>query len=204
MPTGLRGCWRHCSSVPPAAKVVVVMSVASSITLAAVAAALGAAVTLALEQIRWRLAQSTRWDDQRRASYAAFAAAAKWETRVCLRIVASLYAPSGPRVPPLDLESGRRQLSKAADRRADLFEDLMLLGDRAVIAAAREWQEQNRELQTMTDEPIEVSEKKFDAAFGSAGLSRDAFYAAARNHLGVAGTPDKGTRWTWLDADGGA
>jgi hypothetical protein len=177
------------------------MSVASSVVLAGLAAALGAGVTLVLEQLRWRLAQSKRWDERRRESYAAYAAAAKRETRLCLRVVASLYAPKGPRVPALDIATGRPQLEAAADKRAELFEDLLLLGDQSVVDAARAWQEKNRELQKLLDDPTSSDEVAFNEAFRTTGKARDAFFRAARSHLGVSGQLVVNTDWTWLGDD---
>jgi hypothetical protein len=101
-------------------------------------------------------------------------------------------------VPPLDIGPGRLQLAEAADRRAELFEDLLLLGDQAVVDAARKWQESNRALQKSLDDPITSTEREFDDAFRGTGLARDSFFAAARKHLGVAGNLDVGTDWTWL------
>ncbi len=178
------------------------MSVAWSIGLAGIGAVLGAAVTLALEQVRWRLAQSKRWDERRRESYASFAAAAKRETRICLRIVASHYEAGGPRVPPLDIVAGRPSLQKAADKRAELFEDLLLLGDQAVVESARRWQENNRELQRLVDATASPDESALIEAFRVTGTARDAFFRAAREHLGVSGDVVVPTDWTWPPSDG--
>jgi hypothetical protein len=178
------------------------MSVAWSVALAGLGAVLGAAVTLALEQVRWRLAQSKRWDERRRESYTSFAAAAKRETRICLRIVASRYEDDGPRVPPLDIVAGRPQLQEAADKRAELFEDLLLLGDRAVVESARTWQENNRELQRLVDAPTWADESEFIEAFRVTGTARDSFFRAAREHLGVSGDVVVPTDWTWHPSDG--
>lgn len=176
------------------------MSVESSLAIGGLSAALGAAVALTLEQVRWRLARSRRWDDQRRSCYADFAAAAKRETRICLRIAASVY-PGGPRVPALSPADGRPLLEQAADERAGLFEDLLLLGSQAVVTAARGWQERNRDLEKALGHPVTATEAELDQLVYRAGRARDEFFAAARTHLGVAGELRVGTDWTWFKVD---
>lgn len=115
------------------------MSVMSSLAVVGLGA-VGVFTTLVVQQVGWMLARSKRWDDQRRSCYAAFAAAAKRETRLCLRILASFH-PGGPRVPAISAVEGRPMLEQVADERSGLFEDLLLLGNQAVVTAARGWQE---------------------------------------------------------------
>jgi hypothetical protein len=170
----------------------------SDVTPALVGVVIGAGLSfvtgLLADRTRWRRDQSVRWDERRLAAYFDYGNAVKEEVRICLRLAANLYPKV--RTVSIDPSEGRAALARAEDRRSNLFEGLLLLGDKETVAAARAWQGAVWELHYLV-EPGQASENEFLAGFKQCGTARDNFYIAARRDLGITTDLHTGAEWTW-------
>jgi hypothetical protein len=152
------------------------------------------------ERTRWSRAQSVRWDDRRVEAYAEYARALKEVSIVTMRLRAATDA-SRPR-PALDRETGLAQLADAEAERSKTWERVLLLGDAATVAAARDWTDAVRELRlAVRGRAPEGFE--WDAAVLHLDRCRDRFYEAARAGLSVGGGAVAQARWL-ADREGAA
>jgi len=138
------------------------------------------------ERSNWRRTQAVRWDERRIQAYADYGAAAKVPVILCLRMARALKLTTLAAT-PLDLPEGKASLGAADDRRSQLFENLLLLGDAAVIDAARKWHETVTELEGTLDPDFDGEPEGFDQLYRRVGLARDRFYELARTQLQVSG-----------------
>lgn len=161
--------------------------------LGVVVGAAGSYTTTTLtERSRWRRVQAERWHEKKFDVYASYGNALKETVWITQRIGAALgYAYV---VDPLEHAEGLKVLAEAEARRATLWESVLLVGSSETIAAARSWHEAIWILEVHVREQRHDAEKwRLDAQRVS--QRRDAFYAAARCELGVAGPPPPAGNW---------
>jgi hypothetical protein len=161
---------------------------------------LGAAATFvattATERIRWRRAQSARWDDKRLLAYTEYANAVKRSVRLCRRIAETRHLlPTGQ---PVDVDAAFIEIADAETERAMKWETVLLLGDPATIVAARAWHEQVWRLERVLrdDNPDEPT---FVDAYKDTMRLRNDFYARARADLTVASGTLPELTWSSLE-----
>src|SRR5690348_9468891 len=95
---------------------------------------------------RWRREHDERWDAKRLEAYASYGLAVKRFILMASRISASRGL--GPRAQPLPAsEENLEQLAQAEVDRATAWEQVLLIGDPATIAAARRWHQRAWELE---------------------------------------------------------
>jgi hypothetical protein len=143
------------------------------------------------DRARWRRERSSRWDVSRMQTYAVYGRAVKRITDLAVRVAA--HRGVGEFVATLPLAEGLPRLADADAERAALWEQVLLLGDPATVAAARRWHETAWHL----DQLVRGEHPDQDAwslAMNRANDARAAFYAAARADLGVSGDVPS-TRW---------
>ncbi|MGW4443953.1 hypothetical protein [Streptomyces sp. NPDC004682] len=158
----------------------------------AVGAAGSYATTTLTERARWRRTQAERWQEKKFEVYARYGNALKEQIWIIQRVGAALGYPDA--ADPLEAPEGHRLLAEAETRRATTWESFLLVGDAATVTAARSWHEAIWSL------ALHVREERHDADTWVRDLrrvsaSRDAFYAAARSELGVAGPPPPSGNW---------
>ncbi|MBF6323850.1 hypothetical protein [Nocardia cyriacigeorgica] len=162
------------------------------------ATVIGAAVTLIglvivqwntrwIESTKWNRTHSVRWDVVRHNAYAEFAAAVKSEVRVHLLIAAGRWPQMWPDHATIDAEAGRAKLEDLEMERMRLFESVILLGDPAVVSAARTWAWEVWNLRQTFSASYEGGGEGFIELYNRTGRARDAFYSAARADLQVPG-----------------
>jgi hypothetical protein len=140
------------------------------------------AATMFSERTKWRRSQAAKWDDQRLAAYNEYAHALKQCAETAFRLSAGRGYPTISQ--PLDTELGYQRLADAEAQRAVVWEAVLLLGSPAAVAAAREWHDELVELGHIA-RGRDVDHAEFADLVKSIGRRRDAFYASARQDLGV-------------------
>ncbi|MEU1248793.1 hypothetical protein ACWD8I_26000 [Micromonospora arida] len=87
---------------------------------------------------------------------------------------------------PIDREEGLARLAEAEARRTIVWENLLLLGDAATVAAAASWRDAiwqvERLARRLVEAPPDIAE-----TLTRANEARDGYYRAARRSLGVRG-----------------
>lgn len=168
--------------------------VAQVLTIAGVL--LGSAATFVVtshtERIRWRRAQSARWDDKRLAAYSEYANAVKHMVRLCRRIAETKGLLSTG--DPIDLESAFAALAEAETHRAAQWETVLLLGEPATISAARDWSVQAWRLEHILRE-ADPDPSAFLTAYRDSMRRRNEFYASARADLDITSGPLPELTW---------
>lgn len=140
------------------------------------------AATMITERTKWRRSQAAKWDEKRLAAYNDYAQVLRRYTDVAFRLAAGRGYPTIAQ--PLDPDAGTPRLADAHAERAAHWEAVMLLGSPAAVAAGREWFDDLIQLGHIA-QGMEVSHTEFADLVVSIGTHRDAFYASARDDLGV-------------------
>ncbi|MBF6358260.1 hypothetical protein IU449_27565 [Nocardia higoensis] len=140
-----------------------------------------------IESTKWNRTHSVRWDVVRHTAYAAFAAAVKSEVRMHLMIAAGRWSEMWPDHATIELSAGRVQLEELETERMRLFESVILLGDPAVVSAARTWAWEVWNLRQTFNTSYSGGGERFIELYNRTGRARDAFYIAARSDLQVDG-----------------
>jgi hypothetical protein len=147
---------------------------------------LGAAATYSVtsltERTRWRRLQDSRWDDRRLNAYVEYANAVKKCMQLSYRMAASLGMPSNGQ--PLDVAEGLPMLAAAEADRAVKWENVLLLGNGAVIEAGRRWHELSWKLEWFIRGKLNGDEE-FKSSYEAANDARTTFYDRARRDLGI-------------------
>jgi hypothetical protein len=141
-------------------------------------------VTSWIDKARWKRDQAVRWDMRRLDAYVAYAATVKEIHALALRISAANRRYSRSWL--IAREQGMELLTEANDRRTQAWEAMLLLGDAVTVTAARAWQDAvNVEQRLCGGSPIDEAE--WQSTVEAVDRSRDLFYLAARESLGVLG-----------------
>jgi hypothetical protein len=125
-------------------------------------------------------------------TYAAYGHAVKTAMLLAIRVAAQRGL--GEVMEKISIDDGLAKLSEAQLTRTVLWEQVLLLGDPATIAAARRWHEAG----WLMDEfarGTRQGRERWTHVRTEANDARDAFYAAARRDLGVSGLPPA-TTWS--------
>lgn len=136
------------------------------------------------DRARWRRNQSIRWDERRLDAYVEYAHAVKESHAVALRMTADQRPES--RSHPIDRESGLARLAETDARRSIAWENMLLLGDEATVAAARVWRDAVWQTERLA-RGIADPEPDLTVALARVNEARDGFYRAARRSLAVQG-----------------
>jgi hypothetical protein len=136
------------------------------------------------DRARWRRTQSVRWDNQRVDAYAEYARALKEVHLLATR----LTAPSRPssQAHPIDPDAGLELLAEADAERTKAWERVLLFGDAATVAAAREWRDAVLQLE-LSARGRSPGDFEWVPAVRRADEGRDRFYETARASLAVGG-----------------
>lgn len=137
--------------------------------------------TTVQERSRWRRQQAARWDERRIAAYTDYAHAVKRVISVAVRLAAKrgVYEDDfwfGGEITEADL-------LMAEEERTTRWEAVLMLGDDAVVAAAREWHDVAFRLMRLA--LGQTSDLTWNEAVRATGQARGRFYTAARRDLGV-------------------
>ncbi|WP_346535582.1 hypothetical protein [Micromonospora sp. DPT] len=137
--------------------------------------------TAAQERSRWRRQQSIRWDERRLAAYSDYAHAVKKVISIAVRLAATrgVYKDDFW----FGGETSEAGLIDAEEERTTKWEAVLMLGDEAVVAAAREWHQVTFRLMRLA--VGQSSDLTWHQAVQAAGQARGRFYAAVRRDLGV-------------------
>ncbi|MGV9638044.1 hypothetical protein ACWDO0_28040 [Nocardia rhamnosiphila] len=140
------------------------------------------AATMITERTKWRRSQAAKWDEKRLAAYNDYAQVLRRYSDIAFRLSAGRGYPTIAQ--PLDPEVGATRLADTHAERAAHWEAVMLLGSPAAVAAGRAWFDDLVRLGHIA-QGLEVSHTEFADLVVSIGTHRDAFYACARDDLGV-------------------
>ncbi|MEU4472447.1 hypothetical protein [Micromonospora sp. NPDC023888] len=137
--------------------------------------------TTAQERGRWRRQQAARWDERRITAYSDYAHAVKKVISIAVRLAAKRGVYED------DLwfggEINEADLLMAEENRTTRWEAVLMLGDDAVVAAAREWHQVTfRLMRLAVGQPSDLT---WNEAVRATGQARGRFYTAARRDLGV-------------------
>jgi hypothetical protein len=140
--------------------------------------------TTATERARWRREKTTRWDDRRMETYAAYGHAIKAHTQLASWVCA--FRGLGSVAQPLPLDEGLRRLADAEETRATLWEQVLLLGEPGTIVAARRWHEATWRFEVLA-RGIGDGKRDYQELMAETNEARGNFYEHARADLGVTG-----------------
>ncbi|MEU7753729.1 hypothetical protein [Micromonospora sp. NPDC049171] len=137
--------------------------------------------TAAQERGRWRRQQAARWDERRITAYSDYAHAVKKVISIAVRLAAKRGVYED------DLwfggEVNEADLLMAEEERTTRWEAVLMLGDDAVVAAARQWHQVTFRLMRLAlGQPSDLT---WNEAVRATGQARGRFYTAARRDLGV-------------------
>ena len=141
---------------------------------------------VATERARWRRERAARWDVNRMQAYSNYALILKKFILIANRINAS--RDLGSATQPLPVDEGLEKLAQAEIDRAAAWEQVLLIGDPATIAAARNWHECAWDLEAFA-RGLRAGKQEWAAAAVAANDARAEFYRNARHDLSVAGVP---------------
>lgn len=135
------------------------------------------------ERARWRRTQQARWVERRLDAYQQYGYAVKRMTTLAMRLAAAQGVDDStqPRTPVPD---GLAALAEAEAERSARWETVLLVGDPTTVTAARRWHESAWLLEQFArGEAPEAT--GWQHAVEQMRASRHAYYAAARQDLGV-------------------
>jgi hypothetical protein len=135
---------------------------------------------------KWQRDHNARWDVRRMETYAAYGNAVKRTTMLAHRMAAERGLTEA--IAPLSSDEGRHLMSEAQGARAALWEEMLLLGDPATLAAARRWHESSWLLDEFA-RGFRSDAQGWHAAVIEVNDARAEFHRAARADLGVPGVP---------------
>jgi hypothetical protein len=138
------------------------------------------------ERARWRREHAARWDAKRMEAYAGYALTVKTFIVIANRIRAG--RDLGSSTQPLQADQGLEKLAEAEIDRAAAWEQVLLIGDPATIAAARNWHQCAWDLESFAS-GSKTGKQGWYAAVVAANDARAEFYRNARRDLAVAGVP---------------
>ena len=122
--------------------------------------------TTVTDRARCKREQAVRWDTRRLDAYAEYARAIKEIHALTLRLI----APSTPGITadPIDRDAGLEALTQAEFYRTKAWESVLLLGDTATVAAARDWRSAVWQLELLARTPADdgISVKALSAVRG--------------------------------------
>ncbi|MEU8180852.1 hypothetical protein AB0B85_19700 [Micromonospora sp. NPDC049044] len=133
---------------------------------------------------QWKRGQAVRWDERRMEAYSEFAQVLKEIQAVSLKVL-SMNAGDAYRS-GLDETAALALLANADLRHTLVWENVLLLGDAATVAAAQDWREAVWRLEHRARSVGETSQP-LPEIIEQANTRRDRFYHAARQGLGVSG-----------------
>ncbi|MDO3702845.1 hypothetical protein Q3W71_14330 [Micromonospora sp. C28SCA-DRY-2] len=136
------------------------------------------------DRARWRRNQSIRWDERRLDAYVEYAHAVKESHAIALRMTADRRPNSHSH--PIDREAGLARLAEADARRTIAWENMLLLGDEATVAAAGVWRDAVWQLERLA-RGIADPEPDMVGVLSRVNEARDGFYRAARRSIAVRG-----------------
>ncbi|NKY52458.1 hypothetical protein [Nocardia vermiculata] len=140
------------------------------------------AATMITERTKWRRSQAARWDDKRLAAYNDYAQVLRRYSDVAFRLSAARGYQTISQ--PLDPDVGASRLAGLPFRAGGLREAVMLLGSPTAVTAGRAWFDKLVQLGHIA-QGREASHTEFAGLVVSIGIHRGAFYASARDDLGV-------------------
>jgi|tagenome__1003787_1003787.scaffolds.fasta_scaffold20989986_10 hypothetical protein len=136
------------------------------------------------DSVQWRRSESARVGEMRRKAYADYASAVKLETTTCRHVISGRTS----------IDEGFEQMAQHQKERTAFFENVLLVGSRQTVAAAREWQsavssfrKAIRRSDTRGTADFKRGTADFKELYRVAGVARDQFYSAARKDLQVSG-----------------
>lgn len=137
--------------------------------------------TTAQERGRWRRQQAVRWDERRITAYTEYAHAVKKVISISVRLAAKRGVYEDDFWFGADVDE--TDLLRAEDERTTRWEAVLMLGDDAVVAAARQWHQVTfRLIRLALGQPSDLT---WNEAVRVTGQARGRFYTAARRDLGV-------------------
>jgi hypothetical protein len=100
---------------------------------------------------------------------------------------------------PIDRDAGLETLTQAESQRTKAWENVLLLGDTATVAAARDWRNAVWQLELLARAPTDDgTSMKVLSAVRAANGARDRFYVAARESVKVSGGSVEQASWLLL------
>jgi hypothetical protein len=156
-----------------------------------VGAAASWATTTLVERHRWRRGYATRWDQLRLEAYSDYAAPVAESMTACARLAATLGLAEtdwGRGMHPVSVEEGLSTLADLERIRSSRWQKVLLLGDAHSVSAARAWHQAVWQI-IWYARGMKKGAAEFRRAYLDAVDARDAFFASARDDLGVARGP---------------
>jgi hypothetical protein len=136
------------------------------------------------DRAKWRHERDVRWDVHRMETYARYGNAVKRVIMLASRLGDHRILDRA--LDPVPVEDLKAQLSTAQIARAELWEEVRLLGDPATVGAARRWHRSSWELDRFA-RGNKSGVEAWLAAKAEAREAREEFHRAARADLGVLG-----------------
>jgi len=137
-----------------------------------------------IDRVKWQHERDVRWDVHRMETYARYGNAVKRVIMLASRL--GDHRVLNGALDPVPVEDLKVQLAAAQIARAELWEEVRLLGDPATVAAARRWHRSSWELDRFA-RGGKSGVHAWLAAKGEARDAREEFHRAARADLGVLG-----------------
>ncbi|MGH3661257.1 MAG: hypothetical protein ACRDT8_12200 [Micromonosporaceae bacterium] len=134
------------------------------------------------DRARFRRNQNVRWQERRLGAYTEYTQAQKRILSLCHRVASHLDVDPHPR--PLTLDEATPGLNSASEARDLAWEQLLMLGDRDVVNAGRDWFAVVATMEGFVRDDARDAERWGDL-LERQRATRAQFYAAARNDLAL-------------------
>jgi hypothetical protein len=151
----------------------------------AVGGAMSFAATTFTERARWRRDKDERWSAMRLEAYRAFINVVHVQVGAARSLASTRGLLEGP--PPVDVETGIREISESDRELALAYETVQLLGDEPTGAAAHTWRLAVWQLSDYARGYLPAAPEDWAEAYAQYREARDAFQAAVRLDPGLAG-----------------
>ena len=149
------------------------------------------------DRVRFRREREARWEERRLSVYTDYARALKKSVTLTYRVAAGLG--NDPHPHPLTPEEAAPLIAEATLARDPYGEALLLLGDPAVVAKAREWVATLLEMEAFLRERTQ-DPRAWQALLERQRAGREGYYAAVRDDLAL--PPGHSARWPVLPVPG--
>jgi len=150
--------------------------------------------TTVTDKARWQRDQSIRWDERRLDAYAEYAKVIKEIHTLALGLTAARMSINLAR--PITRDTGLEMLDQAEHYRTKTWETVLLLGDSATVAAARDWRNAVGKLESFARDSSNKDEsEEWLLAVRATDEARDRFYTAARESVNVHGGSVAQAQW---------
>ncbi|MFJ7097193.1 hypothetical protein ACIQWL_44360 [Streptomyces mirabilis] len=143
--------------------------------------------TAVSERARWKRDLKREWTQRRFDAYRELLHVAHIQVGAARSLATTRNLLDGP--PPVSVSEGIKEIADSDRRLALAYETVQMLGDADVAAAAHAWRAAIWQLSDYARGAIEADAAEWERTYMKYRETRDAFHAAVRRDLDIAGLP---------------